>query len=337
MTAQLLAPPWRHILRGETGWPAPLEHLDTEPVELWLLGPAQPAWPGVAVVGARDATVGGLDVSRRLGADLARAGITVISGMALGIDGAAHEGALEAGGTTVAVLGCGVDVCYPSRHRSLRDRIAATGLLLSEDPPGTPADAWRFPRRNRIIAALAAAVVVVEASRRSGALSTARHAMELGREVLAVPGSPLSERSAGTNALIRDGATPLLETADLSGVEVLRPNIARLRDPELSLDRFPPRPAVPNHAHLSPPLAAVHRRLGADPVHPDELALTLRLPAKVLAARLAELELAGMVRAVPGGLVVREPTAGRHGHTGLVHPPVPRTGAAPPAGSAGVG
>jgi len=303
--------PVRHVPRGHRDWPPQLEHLHLPPPALWITGPRPPAWPAVAVVGARDATAGGLEIARRLGGDLAAAGIPVISGMALGIDAAAHRGALEAGGHTVAVLGCGIDVCYPSRHRDLRDRIAETGAVLTEEPPGTQPAGWRFPRRNRIIAALATAVVVVEAGQRSGALSTARHAADLGREIFAVPGSPLSDRSAGANELLRDGATPLLETADLAAVPALQPAVdaarARFRLTCFGLtaafggDRPGPVGA------LTPELAAVLRAVGHHPLHPDTLAETLQITPQQLATRLAELELAGLLRTVEGGLVTRSP------------------------------
>jgi DNA processing protein len=294
-----------HLPRHAPGWPAALENLELPPSALWLLGPRLPVWPAVAVVGARDATLGGLEVARRLAADVAIAGIPVVSGMALGIDGAAHEGALDADGHTVAVLGCGIDIAYPSRHRRLRDRIAATGTVLTEEPPGTAPIGWRFPRRNRIIAALATVVVVVEASQRSGALSTARHAADLGREVFAVPGSVLSGRSEGANRLIRDGATPLIETADLAAVPALADAVIAARS-RFRLAGTPiGRPGPDDHRALRPELRAVLGRLGHDPVHPDALASSLRLGPAALATRLAELELSGLVRTVAGGLVSR--------------------------------
>jgi DNA processing protein len=320
--------PIRHLTRGQRGWPPELEHLELTPPELWLLGKRLPPGPRVAVVGSRVATHAGLEVARRLGADLAAAGIPVVSGMALGIDGAAHTGALEAGGPTVAVLGCGIDLCYPATHRALRDRIAAAGAVLTEYPPGTAPAPWRFPRRNRIIAALGIAVVVVEASDRSGALSTARHAADLGRDVLAVPGSVLSDRSAGTNRLIRDGATPVLETQDLSAVEALQEALYRTRGKArlaLSPPTFRRSPGHPQGSAdpLPKDLEDTLARLGRDPVHPDRLASSLQLSPAVLAARLADLELAGHLHTLPGGLVVRDARPGLRAHTA---PPPPRRG-----------
>jgi DNA processing protein len=237
--------------------------------------------------------------------------------MALGVDGAAHAGALEAGGPTVAVLGCGIDVCYPPSHRTLRDRIAQTGTVLTEEPPGTIPAPWRFPRRNRIIAALGVAVVVVEASDRSGALSTARRAADLGREVFAVPGSVLSDRSAGANRLIRDGATPLLETADLTAVPALAEALERTRGrARLAMPEPAHRSAAADRA-LPKPLATVLARIGHDPVHPDRLAASLDLTPPELSTHLADLELAGRIRTLPGGLVARDAPPHRDGHTAL--------------------
>jgi DNA processing protein len=311
--------PIRHIPRGAGAWPSELEHLELAPPEVWLLGGPLPPAPRVAVVGSRVATHAGLEVARRLGADLAGAGIPVVSGMALGIDGAAHLGALDAGGPTVAVLGCGIDMCYPPSHRHLRDRIAEHGCVLTEYPPGTVPAPWRFPGRNRIIAALAAAVVVVEASDRSGALSTARHAADLGRDVLAVPGSVLSDRSSGTNRLIRDGATPLIETADLTAVDALRDAVERTRGRARLALPWPAhdgtRPVrTPQARGLAEPLAAILAHLGRDPIHPDRLAAELQLSPAALAAHLADLELAGHLRSLPGGLVARDaaPIPERH-------------------------
>ncbi len=323
--------PIRHLVRRGPDWPAELEHLELPPPELWLLGQPLPPPPRVALVGARMATHGGLEVARRLAADLAAAGVPVVSGMALGIDGAAHLGALDVDGPTVAVLGCGIDVCYPAAHRHLRDRIAARGTVLTEYPPGTAPAPWRFPRRNRIIAALATAVVVVEASDRSGALSTARHAADLGREVLAVPGSLLSDRSSGANRLIRDGAIPLFETADLQAVDAIAQALqrsrarARLALPHASFgSNRRAAPAAPA-AQLAPEQRAVLARIGADPVHPDRLAAALGLHPAELSRHLADLELAGLVRTLPGGLVARDAASSPPGHT-------PQPAAAEPGG-----
>lgn len=186
--------------------PALLELTDPPPLVFFKGCEALCSQPGVAVVGARKATETGRRVARALGRVLAGAGIPVVSGMAKGIDGAAHTGALEGGGTTVAVLGSGLKVVYPPAHRALYREIAEKGLLVSEFLPREPSLPHHFPRRNRIIAALARAVVVVEAGARSGALITVDHALDLGREVLAFPGSVESPQARGTNRILRDGA-----------------------------------------------------------------------------------------------------------------------------------
>jgi len=286
--------PWRLHRRGAADWPERLEHLAQPPEQLWFLGSAPLETRSVAVVGSRSPSITGLEVAGWLAGELAHAGIQVVSGFALGIDGAAHRGALAGGGTTVAVLGCGIDVCYPRRHAALRSAVISRGLLVTEEEPGTPPEHWRFPKRNRLIAALSAAVVVVEASARSGALSTARHAADLGREVLAVPGSIRNPTAVGTNLLIRDGATPLL------GVEDVFQAVPALAEAASQTHR------TGRQEHDYPP-DEVLRLLGTDPVHPDAVALELGLPAQAVAARLTTLEVAGLIASLPGGRVVRLP------------------------------
>lgn len=197
----------------DQAYPSRLLTIADPPPVLWYRGSlSHLSRPAVALVGSRAATPGGLDVAFSLGADLARAGAVVVSGMALGIDGAAHRGALSTG-STVGVMGCGLDVAYPRSHRRLADDIATGGALVGEYPPGVPPLAHHFPRRNRIVSGLADAVIVVEAAERSGSLITARLALEQGREVMAVPGSIAGGRNRGGHALIRDGAA-LVEGAD---------------------------------------------------------------------------------------------------------------------------
>jgi DNA processing protein len=281
-------------------WPVRLAHLESPPDGFWQLGAIGPMPPCVAVVGSRRATFGGVDIARSIGSELGAAGVQVVSGMALGIDAAAHSGALDAGGSTIAVLGCGIDVCYPSRHAELRSRIIARGSLITEEPAGTPPFKHNFPKRNRIIAALAHAVVVVEATERSGALSTARWAADLGREVLAVPGSIRSRQSSGTNLLIRDGARPFLGIGDLlDAVPALRAAV-----PEAALDALPGRPGG-GLERFSPPLREILARMGTQPVHPDQVGVALGLSPALVASRLGALELAGAVMSLPGGLVAR--------------------------------
>jgi DNA processing protein len=199
---------------ADEGYPAGLRHLPDPPIALWTRGDAAClSAPAVAVVGSRNASPIGLETARRLARGLASAGLVVVSGLARGIDGAAHRGALQGGGTTVAVLGCGIDIAYPRQHGALADDVRGHGCLVSELPPGALPLPRHFPLRNRIISGLAQAVVVVEASEHSGSLITARMALEQGRDVLAVPGSVVSGCHRGCHALIKDGAR-LVETVE---------------------------------------------------------------------------------------------------------------------------
>jgi DNA processing protein len=235
----------------------------------------------VAIVGARASSAYGTTVARALGRALGQAGAVVVSGLARGIDAAAHRGALDAGAPTVAVLGCGIDRDYPAAHAELSRAIRATGLVVSEYGPGVEPAPWRFPARNRIIAGLSAATIVVEARARSGALITADFALEEGRDVFAVPGEITSALSQGTNSLIRIGALPLTSVAE--AVEILG-----LDPPSATPDRL----AEPAHALLE----AVRTRPG----DVDALARALRRSAADVATGLVELELAGLVINVEG-------------------------------------
>jgi DNA processing protein len=208
MTSHRVVPP--HHLPGDLADVMP-------PLGPLFLRGADPVEPAVAVIGSRRATGYGLSVARDIGRFLGAWGVNVVSGLAAGIDGAAHRGALDAGGFTTAVLGSGIDVWYPARNRDLGEEIvAAGGAVLSEYPSGTPPAPWQFPARNRIIAAMVGAVIVVEAADRSGALITARMALDLGRDVYAVPGDIDRETSLGCNRLIRDGAHPI-DTVEVLG------------------------------------------------------------------------------------------------------------------------
>ena len=281
------------VSRGRPGYPALLGELHDPPPRLYLRGGPVELFerPAVAIVGARSCSPYGAQVAREVARELAAAGVVVVSGLARGVDGEGHRGALAAGGLTVAVLGCGIDRDYPRAHAQLAARIAESGVIVSEYPPGIEPSAWRFPERNRIVAGLAHATVVVEARERSGALITADFALELGRDVFAVPGEITSALSAGTNDLIRQGATPLL-TAD----DVLE---------ALGLERTPPR--VPDTLSAGArtrlePLSETARTL-------DELGRLTGLESAALAAALTELELAGL--AASGDGVYRSTTGGR--------------------------
>ena len=276
----------RFLGRSEQQFPPLLAAIHDPPPGLFLRGAADPellSRPAIAVVGARACSAYGCQVARRLGRDLAAAGLVVVSGMARGVDAEAHRGALEAGGATVAVLGCGVDRDYPAAHATLAREIAGRGLVVSEYGPGVEPAPWRFPARNRIIAGLCSATTVVEARERSGALITADFALEEGREVLAVPGEITAALSAGSNALLRLGATPLTRYED--ALESF--GIVRVEQP-------PPK--------LEPAAAAVLERIRAAAVGADELARATSLGAAEVAVVITELELAGLV-SVEEGLV----------------------------------
>lgn len=265
--------------------PELLRQIHDPPPTLFLRGGAdvEVLWrPAVAIVGARACSTYGAQVARMLGRELAASGLVVVSGLARGVDGEAHRGALDAGGVTVAVLGCGIDRDYPAAHTELARRICERGLVVSEYEPGVEPAPWRFPARNRIIAGLTAATVIVEARERSGALITADFALEDGREVFAVPGEITSMLSTGTNRLLRQGATPLTSTEDVLELFGLSPG------------QRPPAPT------LSIVAAKLIERLADGAVSADELARATELEPGRLAAGLAELELAGLVAEAEG-------------------------------------
>jgi DNA processing protein len=272
--------------------------LDPPPPLLWALGEAAMLTrPMIAVVGARVASAGGQRFARELAHDLGGRGFVVVSGLARGIDGAAHQGALATG--TAAVLAGGPDDVYPPEHAGLYREIAQRGCIVSENPPGARAKAQDFPRRNRIISGLAQAVVVVEAELRSGSLITARLAGEQGREVLAVPGSPLDPRARGCNNLLRQGAA-VCESAD-DVVQALH----RLGAREPAPSPFHDAPA--DHAALEQAADQLRERVAAllspTPTPRDELVRALRAPAAHVTAALVELTLAGRAELLAGGLV----------------------------------
>ena len=283
----------RLICACEPAFPQALAALDPPPPLSWVRGRAELLdRPTVAIVGARVASAAGQRFARGLAAELGEAGHVVVSGMARGIDAAAHEGAMPTG--TAAVLGGGIDDIYPPEHRGLYQRLVEQGCVVSESEPGRTAVARDFPRRNRIISGLSRAVVVVEAELRSGSLITARLANEQGREVLAVPGSPLDPRARGTNDLIRQGA------AICEGVEdVLRAleGLRGFREPEPRA--FTP-PAVEPDERLRERLADL---LSPTPVSRDELVRAAQAPAPTVLAALMELALAGRAELLPGGMV----------------------------------
>jgi DNA processing protein len=266
------------LYRGREGFPGRLAQIYDPPKQLYVRGAELDVLygPCIGLVGSRSCSSYGAHVARMLGRELAAAGAVVVSGLARGIDGEAHRGALEAGGVTVAVLGCGIDRDYPASHAGLARRIAETGLIVSEYPPGTEPAPWRFPARNRIVAGLCSVIVVIEARERSGALITAEFALEEGREVLAVPGEITSSLSAGTNGLLRQGAAPLLSADDALAAA--------------GLERPPQQAPEPGGS-----AASVLAELRNEPAGADSLARRTGLDVATVSAALVELELAGLV------------------------------------------
>lgn len=253
----------------------------------------------IAVVGARNASANGRRFARRLAADLAEAGLVVVSGLARGIDASAHEGALSGG--TVAVVAGGLDVAYPPENAALQDRIAEAGALVAEQPLGTLPQARHFPRRNRIIAGLALGVVVVEAAPRSGSLITARLALEQGREVFAVPGSPLDPRCRGTNNLIREGAVLTEGAADV--LAALEGPLGRPVAEPAGADFAPAPGAAVDEETLDQARGRLLEALGPTPIAVDEIIRECQLTAPVVLILLLELELAGRLDRHPGNQV----------------------------------
>ena len=283
----------RSIKSTDPEFPAQARGIAYLPERLWVRGAVVPADAlAVAIVGSRRATHQGLAVAERLAGDLAARGVTIVSGLARGIDTAAHRGALDAGGRTIAVLGCGVDRVYPPENRTLAARIAERGAVISQFALGMPALAHHFPIRNRLLAALALGVVVVEAAEASGSLITAGHAADLGREVMAVPGPAGSPSSRGAHRLIRDGAALVEDWEDVVAVLPERWRVCVAA------------PAPASHGKVADPILAL---IGADPASIEELIERSGSSASHVAARLLALELDGLVRQLPGKRFVRVP------------------------------
>ena len=263
--------PW-----GADEYPVPLRHVPGAPLLLYRAGKGPAGGDAVAVVGSRAPTGPGREFARILSRELAASGWTVVSGLARGIDAAAHAGALRAGGTTVAVLGCGVDVAYPPDHAELREEILEKGTIFSEFPPGSLPLPHRFPVRNRIVSGMSRGVIVVEAPERSGALITARLALEQGRDVMVVPGNPWFAHTAGSNRLLREGATPVCSAADVHGVLG--------------------RPASAAGGRIAERVLAA---LSGES-HAGEIAEALGVPVAELLPCLMEMELGNLVEKMPG-------------------------------------
>ncbi|MBE0409214.1 MAG: DNA-protecting protein DprA [Anaerolineales bacterium] len=271
----------------DKNYPRRLMEIDQPPPVLFVRGEisAEDAW-SVAVVGTRRVTAYGRQIAEDVAATLARNGVTVISGLARGVDAIAHLAALKAGGRTIAIMGSGIDRIYPPENRELAERIISKGALVSDYPPGTPPDASNFPPRNRIISGLSMAVVVVEAGNKSGALITAAFAADQGREVFAVPGNITAPQSQGTNRLIYNGARPLLDPREvLEALEltmVSQQQEARVILPSDALE------------------AQLYAAIGNEPLHVDEIRAQTELPIEQVTSTLALMELKGMVRQVGG-------------------------------------
>ena len=316
-----------HIVTiNDDAYPPLLKQINDPPVLLYIIGefPLQDA-PSIAIVGSRSPTEYGKTISQQLSHQLAERGITVVSGFARGIDTCVHRGALEAGGCTVAVFGCGLSIIYPSTNRGLAAEIIESGALISEFPMTVPPRGNNFPRRNRVISGLTLGTLVVEASERSGSLITARHAAEQGREVFAVPGQIFSGVSRGTHSLINQGATLINSVDDLLdalpkdytqilGGELPEPTLqpAPSRQPNKaarpqSVEKRPtPTPQPKTNINLTPDEQTVLSVMAADSVHIDEITRVTQLPIGKVSSLLVMLELKGIVQQLPGKQFVKK-------------------------------
>jgi DNA processing protein len=287
---------------SDAGFPPELRSIPSPVNQLYLRGRLPPA-PRVALVGARRADAYGLSWARRLGAGLSKAGLVVVSGGAAGVDTAALEACLEAGGRPLAVLGTGVDLVYPAGNRALFDNIAERGALISEYPPGTPGNKSNFPKRNRIVSALSDGVVIVRAERGSGSLITARHAARQGRRVLAVPGPAGEALSAGCHDLLRKGACLVESVQDVLAAL----NLGVVKQTRLALDSAEPAGQDFDLNLLEPVERRIIDALGRDDCHVDALAQKTDLPSAAVSALLLQLELKGLVTQKPGMVYSRCP------------------------------
>jgi len=267
----------------DPAYPERLRQIGQSPFVLFVKGSLldEDLW-GVAVVGTRRYSSYGRQVAETITMTLALSGVTIISGLARGIDGIAHRQALEAGGRTLAVLGSGLDQVYPPEHRHLAERISRQGALISDYPPGTPPDGCNFPPRNRIISGLSRVILVIEAGIKSGALITANYAAEQGKEVFAVPGRITSPTSRGTNLLIKQGAHPLLDAQDV--LDLLNMELVEMQQ------------VIRKSLPVNPQEALLYNAVGDEPLHVDELSARTHLPIEEVTATLALMELKGMVR-----------------------------------------
>ncbi len=291
------------LVKNENNYPELLQPLDDAPPVLSALGNLELLTkPMLAVVGARNASTNGRRLATQIARDLGAEGFVIVSGLARGIDAAAHEAALDTG--TVAVMANGIDMVYPPENQKLYDAIAQRGVLLSENPLGTQPNATLFPRRNRIISGLCRGVIVIEAAAKSGSLITARDALSQNRDVFAVPGSPLDPRSGGPNQLIKSGSAHLIESAQdvldiLGGLKTLFSEAQTQFDDAEEME-IPAAPALTNDQARS----AIANCLGPVPCTIDQIAFTTQIPVAKILSVLMEMELAGMLQRLPGDRVV---------------------------------
>lgn len=282
----------------DANYPPRLKEIDQPPPVIYVRGAILPEDDlAVAMVGTRRMTVYGRQICEEVADYLARAGVTIVSGLARGVDGVAHQAAVNAGGRTIAVLGCGVDLIYPHEHKRLAEKIMQQGALVSDYPPGTPPESSNFPPRNRIISGLSLATIVVEAGETSGALITATFAVEQGRDVLAVPGAIHSPQSKGANRLIQQGAHPLIRPQD----------VLDLLDIQVRGQQITARKILPSDDFEAAILACI----GDSPTHLDDIGAMCGLPIEKVSATLTMMELKGMVQQIGGSnyLIMREATS----------------------------
>ena len=270
-------------------YPPLLKNIPDPPIVLYKKGPLEAGMNTLAIVGSRKATSEGMNLTEKIGETLSSVGITVVSGLARGIDAAAHRGALKEKGKTVAVLGCGIDICYPPENRQLFKTTGEEGLILTEYAPGEEPLPYHFPERNRIIAGLSKGVLVVEASQKSGSLITARLGLEYGREVMAIPGSVFREEYKGANALIKQGAKLVENINDILTT---------------SFPGYEPKQKEP--VNVSPEEEKIFSHIGFEKVHIDEIIEKSGMKAKQVMAMLTRLEMKEIIREVPGGFYIRK-------------------------------
>jgi DNA processing protein len=270
-------------------YPPLLKNIPDPPIVLYKKGPLETGVNTLAVVGSRKATFEGMNLAEKIGETLSSVGITIVSGLARGVDAAAHRGALKEKGKTVAVLGCGIDICYPSENRRLFNTIGEEGLVLTEYAPGEEPLPYHFPERNRIIAGLSKGVLVIEASQKSGSLITARLGLEYGREVMAIPGSVFREEYKGANALIKQGAKLVENINDILAT---------------SFPGYEPKQKEP--VNITPEEEKIFSHISLEKVHIDEIIEKSGMKAKRVMAILTRLEMKEIIREVPGGFYIRK-------------------------------